>query len=44
MEQEAVMKECTSLESQLGLLGAQISNLSSEVEEQRANVSAYICF
>ncbi|XP_021909367.1 structural maintenance of chromosomes protein 2-2 [Carica papaya] len=40
MEQEAVMKECTSLESQLGLLGAQISNLSSEVEEQRANVAS----
>jgi len=39
MEQEAVMKEHASLESQLGALRAQISCLNLELEEQKAKVN-----
>ncbi|OIW07987.1 hypothetical protein TanjilG_20088 [Lupinus angustifolius] len=40
MEMEADVKEQRSLENQLASLGTQISNLTSEVEEQRAKVVA----
>ncbi|KAJ6934872.1 hypothetical protein NC651_009764 [Populus alba x Populus x berolinensis] len=40
MEQEAVMKEHASLESQLGALRAQISRLNLELEEQKAKVAS----
>ncbi|XP_061980307.1 structural maintenance of chromosomes protein 2-1-like isoform X1 [Populus nigra] len=40
MEQEAVMKEHASLESQLGALRAQISCLNLELEEQKAKVAS----
>lgn len=39
MEMEAVVEERTSLEAQLSLTRGQISNLASEVEEQRAKVT-----
>ncbi|KAE9617320.1 hypothetical protein Lal_00034727 [Lupinus albus] len=40
MEMEADVKEQRSLENQLASLGTQITNLASEVEEQRAKVVA----
>lgn len=39
MEMEAVIQEQASLENQLASLGTQISNFSSDVEEQRSTVS-----
>lgn len=42
MEMEAVIQEKASLESQLASLGALISNLTSDVEEQKSKVSICI--
>lgn len=39
MEMEAVIQEQASLENQLAVMGTQISNLSSELEEQKSKVS-----
>jgi structural maintenance of chromosome 2 len=39
MEQEAVVKEHASLESQLDSLRTQISRLNFEIEEQKAKVN-----
>lgn len=47
MEQEAVVQEQSSLESQLGSLRTQISTLASDVDKQRAKVLQLfllICF
>lgn len=38
MEMEAVVDECAALEGQLSSLRAQISNLISDVEQQKAKV------
>ncbi len=39
MEMEAVIQEQASLENQLSSMSTQISNLASEVEEQKSTVS-----
>lgn len=44
MEMEAVIQEQASLENQLASLGTLISNLASEVEEQKSTVSICIYF
>ena len=44
MEMEAVIQEQASSENQLASLRTQISNLASEVEEQRSTVSTGIYF
>lgn len=44
MEMEAIIQEQASLENQLASLGTLISNLASEVEEQRSTVSICKCF
>jgi len=42
MEMEAVIQEQASLENQLASLATLISNLASEVEEQKSTVSISI--
>lgn len=43
MEMEAVVEERATLETQLSSLRAQIDNLTTEVEEQKAKVNGDDC-